>query len=250
LKRHEASAHSKILKPYWCSVLHCERSDLEGGRGKPFPRKEKRDEHLHKIHNIKANDLSSIPNAVIPLHDGNAPPFAGYSASVEEELFDFDAWLSDFGAPSIDTSVGSFTSSGNGVEMPLPLLDRSSLASENSPYPSDLTDLQAPTWTPFFTSESLSSPGPFCSLDDLSASITGQSSNSGLRSDWNSFTDIQPSDLNLWNPSNTETVVTDMASTFGLTGNAPVGQFPTSVGQSFVKLGRVDRLGDFVLLLD
>ena len=46
LKRHHNTVHSTSPTRFWCAWKGCSRSD----GGKPFPRKDKRDEHVRKKH--------------------------------------------------------------------------------------------------------------------------------------------------------------------------------------------------------
>ncbi|OCK94382.1 uncharacterized protein K441DRAFT_561610 [Cenococcum geophilum 1.58] len=46
LKRHHNSLHSSNGVVFWCSANGCRRSL----GGKPFPRKDKRDEHVRNMH--------------------------------------------------------------------------------------------------------------------------------------------------------------------------------------------------------
>ncbi|OCL11075.1 hypothetical protein AOQ84DRAFT_287980, partial [Glonium stellatum] len=46
LKRHHNSFHSSKGERFWCSADGCHRSQ----GGKPFPRKDKRDEHVRTMH--------------------------------------------------------------------------------------------------------------------------------------------------------------------------------------------------------
>lgn len=46
--RHYNGAHAVKLTKYWCPQAGCTRSEAGGNR--PFPRKDKRDEHVRKMH--------------------------------------------------------------------------------------------------------------------------------------------------------------------------------------------------------
>jgi hypothetical protein len=50
LQRHYNGAHSESPTVYWCTMVGCERSEAEGGR--PFPRKDKRNDHARNIHGV------------------------------------------------------------------------------------------------------------------------------------------------------------------------------------------------------
>jgi len=55
LRRHEAAAH-RSDKIYWCPFIGCTRNAERKGSGKPFPRKDKRDDHVRKVHSTKTLD--------------------------------------------------------------------------------------------------------------------------------------------------------------------------------------------------
>lgn len=48
--RHYNGTHASRPTVWWCTVVGCDRSAAE--RGKPFPRKDKRNDHLRKVHSI------------------------------------------------------------------------------------------------------------------------------------------------------------------------------------------------------
>jgi hypothetical protein len=52
LRRHEATAHHGD-KIYWCPVLGCSRSAEQTRDRKPFPRKDKRNEHVRRVHGVR-----------------------------------------------------------------------------------------------------------------------------------------------------------------------------------------------------
>lgn len=49
-ERHFNGAHAENPTVYWCDVVGCGRSRAEGGR--PFHRKDKRNDHTRKVHRI------------------------------------------------------------------------------------------------------------------------------------------------------------------------------------------------------
>ncbi|KAJ4361911.1 hypothetical protein N0V83_010852 [Neocucurbitaria cava] len=51
LRRHFNGAHTVEGEVYWCEVVGCARSALGGGR--PFPRKDKMNDHVRKIHHAE-----------------------------------------------------------------------------------------------------------------------------------------------------------------------------------------------------
>jgi hypothetical protein len=50
LKRHHSNRHARNRLEFWCPVQGCQRS--KGGDGIAFPRKDKRDEHVHRVHDV------------------------------------------------------------------------------------------------------------------------------------------------------------------------------------------------------
>ena len=51
LKRHHNGAHADRPTVLWCNLVGCERSEAEGSR--PFPRKDKRNDHVRKVHGMQ-----------------------------------------------------------------------------------------------------------------------------------------------------------------------------------------------------
>jgi hypothetical protein len=51
-KRHYDGAHSSEGPEHWCTVGGCDRSKAVGGR--PFPRKDKLNDHVKKMHGCRA----------------------------------------------------------------------------------------------------------------------------------------------------------------------------------------------------
>lgn len=46
--RHHNGTHAEKPTVFWCDVVGCNRSEAEGGR--PFPRKDKRNDHVRSVH--------------------------------------------------------------------------------------------------------------------------------------------------------------------------------------------------------
>jgi len=68
LVRHRDTIHQK-KKKFWCTAPGCNRSESYGGLKRPFPRKDKLNEHVRNIHKATArpNGASTFPVASIPI---------------------------------------------------------------------------------------------------------------------------------------------------------------------------------------
>jgi hypothetical protein len=65
LDRHRNSVHQPE-KQFWCTVLGCDRSQSFSGLHRPFPRKDKRDSHVRKVHGAVVSS-STLPAAGTPV---------------------------------------------------------------------------------------------------------------------------------------------------------------------------------------
>lgn len=118
LRRHEATVH-RTHKVYWCPVLECDRSSHHVV-GRPFPRKDKRDEHFRKIHSkgIPGNHLSPVPKSVLEsipelIQDFSTEPMCPleFDALVDVgSLEPFDLSVGDASLPFLfDSTYPTFT---------------------------------------------------------------------------------------------------------------------------------------------
>ena len=68
LDRHRDTIHLKT-KQFWCTAPGCNRSESYAGVKRPFPRKDKLNDHVRKVHEATArpNGASTFPTAGIPI---------------------------------------------------------------------------------------------------------------------------------------------------------------------------------------
>jgi hypothetical protein len=124
LQRHTESVHLSS-KNFWCPIPGCGRSLTPPGELKPFPRKDKRKDHFHKVHKDAQADLTTfddyVANLVQPVQtDDVTTQSTGFaSVSIPKEQIIGSAGYVNNGPPY---NIPAHDVSDHGLQQPSPAL--------------------------------------------------------------------------------------------------------------------------------